>query len=187
MPWALGPRVLRSLHEATTPGPGFGPWDGATGDAAFASFGDALLQWAEPNPVEWEPELAERVRERFRALVPACPDLHHVVHADVSGPNLIGDEPRITALLDFGLAMYGEPAYDLAQLVYGLPQLELLPRIHAHLEALGLDTHCLEERLLCYQLAVVLQSLRWSVLTDQRERYRVSCEKARALLAASGG
>ena len=183
--------VLRSLHRAPAPGSGFGAWDGATGDAHCESFREALLAWAEPNEVEaedraeeFEPELVERLRERFRSLVPACPELRHVVHADVSGHNLIGERYRITALLDFGLAMYGEPAYDLAQLVYGLPHLDLMPRIHAHLEALGIGTYLLEERLLCYQLAVCLQSLRWSIATGQRERYRESCERAEELMTA---
>ena len=177
--------VLRALHEAPAPGAGFGPWDGSTGDAAFPTFREALLDWARPDGVDWEPEISARLRERFRALVPVCPDHRYVIHSDVSGPNLIGERLRITALLDFGLAMYGDPAYDMAQVLYGLPHLQLTPRIRAHLAALGVDAENLAERLLCYQLAVCLQSLHWSTATGQRERYRASCKRARELMASA--
>jgi hygromycin-B 4-O-kinase len=174
--------VLLALHRRPAPGRGFGSFDGESGNAASATFRDALLALAASDGSDWDPARSARARERFRALVPACPEHRHVVHADVSGFNLIGESHRVTALVDFGLAMYGEPAYDLAQVVYGLPHLDHISRIRAHLAALGIGDEHLEERLLCYQLAVCVQSLRWSAATGQRDRYFASCERAEQLM-----
>jgi hygromycin-B 4-O-kinase len=177
--------VLLALHQQQPPGAGYGAFDGVTGDSSYSTFQEALLALARPDGADWDRERSTRAREHFRSLVPACPEHRHVVHADVSGFNLLGEHHQVTALVDFGLAMYGEPVYDLAQVVFGLPHLDHTARIRAHLDALGISADLLEERLRCYQLAVCLQSFQWSAATGQRDRYLASCARAEELIAAA--
>ncbi len=44
-----------------------------------------------------------------------------VVHADLINANVLVDDGRLTAVLDWGSAMYGDPLHDVAWITYWTP------------------------------------------------------------------
>src|SRR5207247_2258152 len=54
-------------------------------------------------------------------LVERCPELRHLIHADLLNFNVLVEDDRIGALLDWGSAMFGDFLYDLAWLSFWWP------------------------------------------------------------------
>ena len=54
-------------------------------------------------------------------LAPDAPDERCPIHADLLHRNVIVDGPRIAGVFDWGCAMYGDGAYDLAWLYFWSP------------------------------------------------------------------
>ena len=84
-------------------------------------------------------------------LAPACPSERRLIHGDFGADNLLTDGERITAVLDWELAAYGDPLFDIATAHFFAPGLESFSEFSrysdqqlGHLPAYG-------ERLRCYQ------------------------------------
>lgn len=94
-------------------------------------------------------------------IVGECPDVRQVVHTDLSGNTLVADG-TLTGVFDWGNAVIGDPAYDVAHLTFwapwhpGCPEPELRA---AAAEVLGDD---LDERVRTYELHVALEALRFN-------------------------
>jgi hygromycin-B 4-O-kinase len=79
------------------------------------------------------------------------------VHGDFGSYNLMTDGRRITAVIDWDRALFGDPLYETANLLFWrercLEPLTLAMRAAADAEPGA------KERLLCYQLRIGLQEL----------------------------
>jgi len=97
------------------------------GQGAFRSWRDALLDVYNDRHENlthgWKKILASdpaaeckynRFFEQLTELVPFCPELKHLIHSDLLYQNLLVSDNRISAVLDWGCAMIGDPAYDIA-------------------------------------------------------------------------
>ena len=105
---------------------GYGIWR-ADETAPYASWQATLLDVQHDRPTSrwhgWEavlgsvPAAMATFRAGYReleALAPGCPEERHLIHADIVGDNVrvLGD--KVTAIVDWGNAMYGDFLYDLA-------------------------------------------------------------------------
>jgi hygromycin-B 4-O-kinase len=103
---------------------GFGSLTPA-GQGAYNSWSAALLDINNDRPDSlthgWKTVLAEipearRMFERFYGrlteLVQFCPDQKRIIHSDLLYQNLLVNNHRISAVIDWGCAMIGDPAYD---------------------------------------------------------------------------
>ena len=131
---AAKPSVLRVLDgirlSDTSASKGFGPWDPA-GNGRYSSWAGYLLDIENEAPVThragWRDNL-ERSEiatlafqaglQNLKALAGRVPDLRHLVHSDLLNRNAFVSDGRVTALIDWHCAMYGDFLYDLAWLTF---------------------------------------------------------------------
>jgi hygromycin-B 4-O-kinase len=121
--------ALRDIDVSGTEGYGIWMPDG-TGPAA--SWAQALLAVREETGrvPGWRPALAaspvgtrpfDQAYARLRELAEGLPDQRHVVHGDLMNRNVLVQGTRITAVIDWGNALYGDWLYDAAWLIYWWP------------------------------------------------------------------
>jgi hygromycin-B 4-O-kinase len=121
--------AIRAIDVSSTQG--YGIWaPGGTGPAA--TWAQALLAinqetarvpgWRaalEASPVGARP--FDRAYTRLRELAAGLPEQRHVIHGDLMNRNVLVQGSRITAVIDWGNALYGDWLYDAAWLIYWWP------------------------------------------------------------------
>lgn len=168
---------------------GYGPWS-ATGVGEATTWRGFLRAIGENRTAgyyaDWhalfhdsflERGLFEALYRRMMHLAEFCPEERHLLHCDLHFDNIIAAGRRITGVIDWGNAGYGDPLYDIAWLgrVNGLGEQFVDP---AQLDArYGAAPHY-RERTACYELALGLEDLRFLAKTGRREQY----EAIKALL-----
>jgi hygromycin-B 4-O-kinase len=142
---------------------GFGRFD-ARGSGPHDTWRDFLTSVADPRRLDWEdvgPDVDRAAISAAIGLVEAlaerCPEERGLVHGDFGSYNLMTDRHRITAVIDWDRALFGDPLYEIANLLFwgeqGLEPLTLGS------STLSDDEPRRAERLLCYQLRVALQEI----------------------------
>ena len=117
-----------------------------------------------------ERDLFDVINRRMLQLAAFCPEERCLLHCDLHYDNILTDGERITAIIDWGNACYGDPLYDVAWLgrVNALGETFVDPAL---LDArYGAAPHY-RERLACYELALGLDDLRFYAKTGRREEY----------------
>lgn len=123
--------------------------------------------------------------ERMRALVEHCPEDRHLVHDDLMNRNVLVDDDRVSAVLDWGSSLYGDFLYDIAKLVFYRPwrpkwgAIDFAAAAQAHYDAIGLVVPRFTERLTCYCLRIGIADMSYSAY---RERWDQVESKARRVL-----
>lgn len=200
---AVLPSLLRTLDAiAAVPVPpdgGYGAW-GPGGRAAHALWGEALLSVAQPRGrlpgwrarLETRPEAAhtfDRALQRLAGLVPALPAPRRVIHQDLLAGNVLVQASRISAVLDWGNALHGDPLYDAAWLLYWWPwhppwgACDIRGVLIDHWEGGGGQPALREERLHCYQLHIGLDALAYTAFMQRWDDVRRNCQQLSRLLA----
>jgi hygromycin-B 4-O-kinase len=167
---------------------GFGDFD-ESGRGVYATWHEFLL---EPQTYEWERVLLAKdllacneVLNTFIALVKRCPEERALVHGDFGSNNVLTDGQRITSILDWENAKYGDPLFDVATAYFWSPWLECMREQAVYFEAHLSSLPSYQERILCYQLRIGLAEVydtallhRWDTMQWTLKR---SVEVARAL------
>ena len=112
---------------------GYGGW-APDGNAPHATWGAALLDVISDPTGHYHHGWRERLAtsptgdgpflEAYRELESVAADLpedRHLIHSDLLNGNVLVDEDRITAVLDWGSAMYGDFLLDLAWICFWAP------------------------------------------------------------------
>jgi hygromycin-B 4-O-kinase len=123
--------AMREANIAHTRG--FGVW-GADGHAPSPTWQHVLLNVARDRAGErlsgWRASLEqsptgvrpfEATYARLVKLASAVPNARHLIHADLLNYNVLVDGDRLSAVLDWGSAMYGDWLSDIAWLSYWQP------------------------------------------------------------------
>lgn len=175
------PSILNTLEALrcaeTTQTTGFGPWT-STGDGMFRSWGDFLRAPGVGTPTEhlgtWRDglQLSQLGEGTFRAgtaelerLSRGCPEQRNLVHSDLINRNVFVSDGRITALIDWQCAMYGDHLYDLAWLLFwapwhpGLSTVDMRSAALARWAETSADLINADTRLRCYELHIGLRHL----------------------------
>jgi hygromycin-B 4-O-kinase len=103
------------------------------------------------------------------------PNDRYLVHADLLNNNLFAHEDRISGVIDWGNAHFGDFLYDLAVLAFWAPWYPAMNGIDwqsegaRHYEAIGLDVPQNNERLRAYQLRIGLDHIAYNAF---KERWR---------------
>jgi hygromycin-B 4-O-kinase len=156
---------------------GFGGWD-QDGNGPQPSWAAALLAIAEDVPARriagWRARLGQRpdvervfarAFAKLERLAPDLPDARHVVHSDLLNRNVLVARHRITAVLDWGSAMYGDFLFDLAWFRFwgpwyeGWGRLDVVAAARRHHQAIGLVVPDLELRMRACELFIALDGL----------------------------
>jgi hygromycin-B 4-O-kinase len=174
---------------------GYGIW-GADGNAPHPSWRAALLAIADGRPGErthgWRERLVasptgsgpfDEALARLDALLPDDAQERHLIHSDLLNYNVLIEDSRINAVIDWGCGMYGDFLYDLAWFEFWSPWyaawrgIDFRSEAVLHYASIGLTVPRFEERLTCCQIHIGLAAQaynafkgRWDALEETARR-----------------
>jgi hygromycin-B 4-O-kinase len=176
---------------------GYGSW-GADGNARHQSWRAALLAIAGDRPGErthgWRERLVasptgsdpfDEALARLYALVPDDAQERHLIHSDLLNYNVLVEGGRISAVIDWGCAMYGDFLYDLAWFAFWSPWyaawrgIDFRSEAARHYASIGLTVPRFEERLTSCQIHIGLAAQAYNAF---KERWDALEETARRTL-----
>ncbi|MFZ0217710.1 MAG: phosphotransferase [Candidatus Dormiibacterota bacterium] len=171
--------TLDALRTADTSGSqGFGPWD-EKGNGRNRDWSEFLIAVDAGMPEAFRDtwrrnlrrsEVAERTfgegMRELEALSWRCPSRRDLVHSDLLHGNVFVSGSRITGLIDWQSALYGDHLYELAWLAFcappwapGLAAADLPGRALDHWRADEVDLTDFDVRLRCYQIRIGVAAL----------------------------
>jgi hygromycin-B 4-O-kinase len=167
----LAPRVSGIRKRiASSPLPvqeGFGRFD-AQGCAEYASWKAFLQSTVHSKERDWERLFSQKildfqtlqpVLQHFLELTGECPEVRELVHGDFGSNNVLTEGERITGVLDWDCALYGDSLLDVAGSFFWSPWLECMQIQAEHFERELQNEPQFSLRLQCYQLWCGLEEL----------------------------
>lgn len=165
---------------------GYGRFDaeGVAADASWPAFLSdirfrdlsVLKQAAERRRVEaWIGEVV--------AFAGRCADVRGLVHGDFGSNNVLVDRGRVSAVIDWSEALYGDPLYDVANILFWRPWLDCMEQQARHFETVRPDRLADAERLRCYQLHIGLGQILQSALADAADDLAWALQRCAAIAA----
>jgi hygromycin-B 4-O-kinase len=199
---ALFAALDAARHVDLSGSTGYGIW-GADGDAPHQSWRAALLAIADDRPGErthgWRERLIasptgsgpfDEGLARLDALTRYCPEERHVIHSDLLNYNVLVADGRISAVIDWGCAMYGDFLYDLAWFEFWAPWyptwhgIDFRSEAARHYASIGLAVPRFEERLAVCQIHIGLAAQAYNAF---KERWDALDETARRTIEVVRG
>lgn len=165
LPWIAGPAadMMAAIAAADLAGTsGFGHFD-ATGAGADLTWRGFLAAIVDPQRFDWRAAdlkvraLLGRGLRLVEELAGHCPERRRLIHGDFGSYNLLTDGRRIAAVIDWDRALFGDPLYEAAGVLFWREA--CLEGLCRRLEAPVGDQPEWPRRLLCYQLRFGLQEL----------------------------
>ncbi len=163
---------------------GYGPWDGAGNGEATTWRGYLAAVIANKDEGyyrDWhalfrdsilEREVLEAVYRRMLQFAAHCPEERALIHGDLHFDNILAAGDRVTGVIDWGNAGYGDPLYDVAW----------LGRWNTYSRGSILDPTLLRARygslpnyaarIACYECFLGLDDLRFYAKTNRRAEYQ---------------
>ena len=118
-------------------------------------------------------DVYQTIYQSMLRLLPFCPETRALIHNDAHFANVLAEDRRITAVIDWANAIYGDPLYEIARLDWwtawpgwwydGVGDL-----LRARYGAVPRFA----ERIACYQLHIGLDDLRYYARIGNRETYQ---------------
>ncbi len=200
------PSLLRALDamraadvsEAT----GYGSWK-PDGNGEYRTWREYLLEMGSDPPSSathgWRARLATRRDaerafdegcEQLPSLVTACPEIRHLIHSDLLYGNVLVADDQLSAVFDWGCALYGDFLYDLAWLTFwapwhpGLDAIDLRAEALHHYETIGLDVPDFDARLRGYELHIGLGGEAYQAFIEDWDELDATARRIRQLLAS---
>jgi hygromycin-B 4-O-kinase len=185
--------TLEAIHAVDVrKGQGFGSFDGA-GVGGSPSWRTNLLSVREEHEPgtfygAWhllfattflERDVFDEVYDRMVELLDYCPEDRYLVHGDYGFGNVLVECERVTAVLDWSNAMYGDFVFDLAWLDFELPDQNFDDVFRRRFSDQSRIVPNFAERMLCYGCWIALDNMRFNAKTDDEPAYRRSVERIR--------
>lgn len=168
-------RTLNALREADiSDTSGYGGWD-EHGNGSSKGWQEHLIASVEDSPDgrggSWRSRLEQspigagpfdRDVQVLLSHIPNLPEHRHVLHSDLLNFNVFVDGSRISGVIDWGCAMYGDFLYELAWFAFWWPWytgwhgVDIVSLAREHYRSHGADLECFRERMLVYQLQIGL-------------------------------
>ncbi len=175
---------------------GYGDWDG-TGTGKFATW-RGYLETIVDNQAEgfygnWHALFRESFLERevydlayrhMLRLSATCPEDRALIHNDYQFENVLTDGRRITGVIDWANALYGDPLYEVARLIWwsawpGWWYDDVADLMQARYGA----APRFAERIACYTCHLVLDDLRYYATQRLHPQYEMARDRLLALIA----
>ena len=121
--------------------------------------------------------------ERLGKLISFCPEERFLVHGDFGFDNMLCGGNKITGVLDWSYAAYGDFLYDIAYLDFWPTQINLKEILLEHFRKQKVSLHNGKERILCSQIVIGLTSLNFFAKSNQREKYEWARDRLLELLS----
>jgi hygromycin-B 4-O-kinase len=190
--------ALREVEGSQTRG--YGGF-GADGNGTTPSWRDFITRMTPNSPQSrlrgWKENLARykeaqeayhRGRQSLLELVPLCPEERHLVHNDLLHFNLIMKEGRVAAVIDWGCALWGDFLYDLAiftswQFYYpAMAGIDFAAEALKAFTAKNVSLLHFDERLQCYQLHLLLDTLAYNAWKEDRSHLEITLKRLKEIL-----
>ncbi|WP_406051000.1 phosphotransferase family protein [Kribbella sp. NBC_00889] len=182
---------------------GYGIWT-ADRRAPYSSWVDALVAiGTETARVPgWRAALAdsdiglgsvEAGLTAIAALAPYLPAERRMIHGDLLSRNMLVAGSNVSAVLDWGNAMYGDSLYDAAWLIYWWPwypdwrAIDINAALLAHWRANGPLPANLRERLHAYLIHIGLDAIAYCTFQRRWDEVRTNAESVVALARSAPG
>ena len=127
-------QVWKVIHQSLLPSSeGFGPFN-ECGHATFSSWQSFLQSTIRGEDQQWDHLFASNlldatalqpVMHSYLRLTGHCPEERKLVHGDFGSNNVLTDGKKITGVLDWDCALYGDPLFDVAGSFFWSPWLDL--------------------------------------------------------------
>jgi hygromycin-B 4-O-kinase len=144
---------------------GFGDFDPGGGGPA-GRWRDVLERTLEDARRDLSGAMADRrcdvttLLSAYERLINCCGEDRGLIHGDYGSNNVLAKEGRVTGVLDWDLAMVGDPLYDVANVYFWATHLQCM-RVQADYFTRTLsDLHNYSERVSCYALRIGLEEAR---------------------------
>ncbi|MDG2195861.1 MAG: aminoglycoside phosphotransferase family protein [SAR324 cluster bacterium] len=171
-------QVWRVISQAPLPSSeGFGPFD-EYGHATFSSWQSFLQSTVHGKDQQWDHLFAsnlldatalEPVMQSYLQLTEHCPEERKLVHGDFGSNNVLINGQKITGVLDWDCALYGDPLFDVAGSFFWSPWLDCM-RIQSEFfqQTLKNETN-FAVRQQCYQLRCGLEEIHENALAGNQK------------------
>lgn len=124
----------------------------------------------------------DRVYGHMEALLSCCPNERFLVHGGYGFGNLLINNGQVSAVLDWIDSKYGDPLYDVAVLDYWDVGRGYKDIFRADYKHRSVDMPSFDERLLCYQCYIALDSMRFFAKSDDHGGYRWTTDRIEGLI-----
>lgn len=159
--------VLKAISTTDiTATSGYGPFN-AEGTGAYERWRDFLDSVGHQPLYDWtaledsQQKLVQGMAEEVKSLAGSMPEHRNLIHGDFGSFNVMADGDRVTAVIDWDLAAFGDPLYDWANLLFWHED-KLVPVTQRMDDVLRGEPNR-NERLRCYQLRIGLEEIYRSV------------------------
>ncbi|MFD1676131.1 phosphotransferase family protein [Alicyclobacillus fodiniaquatilis] len=163
-------------------------------DGTGPRWGDSLLTVAEPRErlSGWRERLDTSPQdarvfdagvEKLRRLAAQLPEYRGIVHNDLLNRNVLVDAGRVTGIIDWGNAFYGDPLYDNAWFLYwwswypAWQDIDLQEMLDCHWAKHGGQPTEMKARLLCYLIHIGLDHIAYSAFRQRPVEMRRHAER----------
>jgi hygromycin-B 4-O-kinase len=132
-----------------------------------------------------ELDLFDDLFQHMMYLLDFCPNERYLVHGGYSLRNILTQEGKITAVVDWLDAKYGDFVFDIAVLDFWLPGLDMSERCRRYYQARQVAIPFYEKRVRCYQCYTALDASRFFAKKGDRQAYQWTHQRILPLLQRS--
>lgn len=180
---------------------GYGNWN-ELGNGTDKSWEEYLLKVNQPQKhlPHWRENLErspigtkdfDEIYHLMSGLIQNYPNVRSIIHGDLLHFNVFFKETKITGVIDWGCAKYGDFLYDLAWFEFwkfyhsGISQIDFEKLALDKYEEVGLEVTRFKERMLICKLHIALDSIVYSAYCNKPDNWNFSntiIEKTKKLL-----
>ncbi len=119
-----------------------------------------------------ERDVFEKIYQHMLSLLDSCPEERYLVHGSISFNNMLALNGKLTAVLDWLDARYGDFVYDIAILDYWSPRLRVSEHFRQYYQERRFVVPEYETRILCYQCYMTLGAMRFFAKSNAEKSYQ---------------
>jgi len=119
-----------------------------------------------------ERDLFYRIYQRMQQLLDSCPTERYLLHRGYDLSNILAQDGKITAVVDWIGAGYGDFVYDIAWLDFWAPWLNVAEGFLLFYQERQIAVPAYAERLLCYQCYIALDAMRFYAKGGHEQAYQ---------------